>query len=886
MNYERPVNNIARQHFKTSALIPLTITIFIYLNLLISPLVFAQQTNIPEIPEIKVNLVNGATNQAVSGVEITALERLSDGSQKWVARHTTDNQGVAFFQLEGLGEGRRYLLKALPYDAGSVLSKLISRPRDTTFFVGTVPALLINANTQQPIPGIELVAYKLDSEKELLWSKKGITDNTGIVNFDLDGLRNDEVYVVRAIKPFGEEKRYYSALIREEGPVTLEVAPDTDSRLDLESPVVSIISPEQNGVVDAGGFVLQGLAGDNTTLNHVEIQVRDPLLGLSKGTADYDQQSKRWQYTVDAASLSPGKTVTVLAKTWDNTNNTNTVSARYLVIQDSKPPAIQIVSHKKGDAVTLFGFTIEGHASDNVGVVDLRISIDDPLLGQTVERQPIQLLPGETQWAFSITGQQISPGEIITVSIEAIDNAGQQTIESLNLQVAANSTDFQVQPGNYDHGHLLSRISFGATVESLNTINKIGVQRFIDQQLNPESIDDSDFQKKIKGNKPKDKNELEWYAIQRMTYSPRQLQEVMTWFWDNHFNTDANKHDKIQYEIDENKAFRQHALGQFRDLLKASAKSPAMLIYLDSVANKKEEPNENYARELLELHTMGVDGGYEHKDLEALAKVFTGWQVDNNDNFYFNLNKHDTQDKLFLGHLIPGGGVDEGEAVLDILAVHPDTANFICTKLSQLFINDKPNSNIVERCAAKFVATKGDIGQVVRLILTSSEFVAPENIRAKIKTPLEFIVGLLRNLNASVEDPAVIRQALRKMGMPLFRNPVPTGWPEEGYHWINPNQLLQRINFTNQLLGNTRRESPDYVDLRALVIKNDQQSVKQILHFFTTLQLGGHLSELEENIATVSLNTPTSFNIDAEDAELRLRSVLGQVLSSPAYQYQ
>lgn len=883
MNYERPVNSITSQLFKISTLIPLTITLFIYASLLISPSVFAQQT---DTPEIKVNLVNGATNQAVSGVEITALERLSDGSQIWAARRTTDNQGVALFQLEGLGEGRRYLLRTRPYDAGSVYSKLISRPRETSFFVGTVPALLINANTQQPIPGIELVAYKLGPEKELLWSKKGITNDTGIVNFDLGGLRNDEVYVIRAIEPFGEKKYYYSALIRAEGPVTLEVAPDTDSRLDLESPVVSITSPEQNGVVDADGFVLQGLAGDNTILDHVEIQVRDPLLGLSKGTADYNKQSKRWQYTVDATSLSPGKMVTVLAKTWDNTNNTTIVSARYLVIQDSEPPAIQIVSHKEGDAVTPLGFTIEGYTSDNVGVVDLRISIDDPLLGQTIERQPVQVFPGETQWVFSVTGQQISPGKIITVRLEAIDSAGQQTIESLNLKVAANTSEFQVQPGNYDHGHLLNRISFGATVESLTKVNKIGAQQFIDQQLNPESIDDSDFQKRIKGSRPKDKNDLEWYAIQHMIYSPRQLQEVMTWFWDNHFNTDVNKHGKIQYEIDENKAFRQHALGQFRDLLGASAKSPAMLIYLDSVKNDKKEPNENYARELLELHTMGVDGGYDHKDLEALAKVFTGWQIDDNHNFYFNLNKHDTQDKLFLDNIIPGGGVDEGEAVLDILAVHPDTANFICTKLSQLFINDKPSSTIVERCAAKFVGTRGDIGQVVRLLLTSPEFVAPKNIRAKIKTPLEFIVGLLRNLNASVDEPAVIRQALRQMGMPLFKNPVPTGWPEEGYNWINPNQLLQRINFTNQLLGNTRRTSSDYVDLRAMILNNDQQSVKQILHFFTTLQLGGHLSELEDNIATVSLNTPTPFNIDAEDAELRLRNALGQVLAYPAYQYQ
>src|SRR6185295_18491817 len=259
--------------------------------------------------------------------------------------------------------------------------------------------------------------------------------------------------------------------------------------------------------------------------------------------------------------------------------------------------------------------------------------------------------------------------------------------------------------------------------------------------------------------------ELSQQKLLRAAYSERQLQEVLVDFWFNHFNVDARKGATrflvTEYERD---AIRPHVLGRFRDLLEATAKSPAMLFYLDNWMSvdpgsaglgspsalragnrQKRGLNENYGRELMELHTLGVDGGYSQNDVTEVARAFTGWTIGNprqGGGYFFNARLHDRGEKLVLGHRIKaGGGESDGEQVLDILATHPSTARFIATKLARRFVSDAPPASLVDRLADKFRATDGDLREVTRTILTSPEFLSPTTYGAKVKTPFEFVVS-------------------------------------------------------------------------------------------------------------------------------------------------
>jgi uncharacterized protein (DUF1800 family) len=257
-------------------------------------------------------------------------------------------------------------------------------------------------------------------------------------------------------------------------------------------------------------------------------------------------------------------------------------------------------------------------------------------------------------------------------------------------------------------------------------------------------------------------------------------------------------------------------MGRFRDLLGAVAKSPAMLMYLDqwqSVADsgrptlrpvpiaaaRRRGLNENYARELMELHTLGVDGGYTQQDVIEVARALTGWTLANGANggpFVFRPAVHDAGAKVILGTKFPaGGGLDEGEAVLDLLARHPATARFIATKLARRFVSDTPPPALVARAAATFRRTDGDIRAVVRTIVTSPEFFAAAAFRAKVKTPFELVVSAMRALHAMPDTTPRIAQLVGRLGQPLFGHQAPNGYPETGDAWMNTGAILNRINF-------------------------------------------------------------------------------------------
>jgi len=321
-------------------------------------------------------------------------------------------------------------------------------------------------------------------------------------------------------------------------------------------------------------------------------------------------------------------------------------------------------------------------------------------------------------------------------------------------------------------------------------------------------------------------NDLLEGKIYRAVYSNRQLEEVLTDFWFNHFNVYLNK-GPVRYLTPsyERDAIRPYVLGKFGDMLLATARSPAMLFYLDNfqsvdpnaaermprrvrqaAAQRLRGLNENYARELMELHTLGVDGGYTQQDVIEVARCFTGWSIREPRGgtvFEFHPRLHDPGEKTVLGHTIPaGGGMEDGLRVIEILVSHPSTARFISTKLAQRFVADEPPEELIERMAATFRETEGDLREVMRTMLSSPEFFSAENYRAKVKSPLETVVSAARAMDADVRSAGNLATAAEQMGEALYRKEEPNGYPETGEAWLNSSALVARLNFAEELASN------------------------------------------------------------------------------------
>jgi uncharacterized protein (DUF1800 family) len=355
--------------------------------------------------------------------------------------------------------------------------------------------------------------------------------------------------------------------------------------------------------------------------------------------------------------------------------------------------------------------------------------------------------------------------------------------------------------------------------------------------------------------------ELAREQLWRAIYSQRQLEEVMVQFWMNHFNIFAGKGaDRWLISSFERQAIRPHALGKFEDLLVETAKSPAMLFYLDnwlSVApytttegsvyrplaklQNRRGLNENYARELMELHTLGVEGGYTQHDVREVARCFTGWTINRplqGGSFFFNPRLHDFGEKVVLRHKIkPGGGEADGHEVLRLLAQHPSTAHFISLKLCRRFVADDPPPSVVNRAAKTFLKSKGEIRAVLLSIVTSPEFNSSAAFRAKVKSPFELVASSLRALDGRTDAGPPLLAAMVRMGQPLFYYQAPTGFPDRGSAWINSGTLLQRINFATLLAANRIRGTQ--VDFEAVAPDGGPNDVAKEL---SDRLVGGELS--------------------------------------------
>jgi uncharacterized protein (DUF1800 family) len=437
--------------------------------------------------------------------------------------------------------------------------------------------------------------------------------------------------------------------------------------------------------------------------------------------------------------------------------------------------------------------------------------------------------------------------------------------------------------------HALNRLAFGARPGDIERVRAMGLDRWIAMQLTPDRIDDrqaddlvgryqtlnastpdlvatfrqvqqarrrEQMQLQASGDSSTSKRDARREAIAadpqlrelarraqrivgdvqsaklaRAVISERQLDEVMVDFWENHFSVFSGKGQTrlflASYDRD---VIRPHAMGKFRDLLGAVAKSPAMLFFLDNWQSAAEsghptlaaarapgrgafgrvrpaQPaqqqrrarglNENYARELMELHTLGVDGGYTQKDVIEVARALTGWTMNpRTGEFVFRPEMHDAGEKVVLGHRLPGGhGIEDGEEVLDIVAHHPSTARYITTKLVRHFVSDSAPPALVNACAQRFAKTDGDIRETVRCIVTSPEFFGRAAYRAKVKTPFEVVVSALRAMNAAPDTTPRTAQVVARLGQPIFGRQTPDGWPDRGDAWMNTGAILNRINF-------------------------------------------------------------------------------------------
>jgi uncharacterized protein (DUF1800 family) len=352
-----------------------------------------------------------------------------------------------------------------------------------------------------------------------------------------------------------------------------------------------------------------------------------------------------------------------------------------------------------------------------------------------------------------------------------------------------------------DVTHLLNRIGFGPRPGHIEHVQDIGIDKYLEQQLRPGHERDAALS--IAG--PTDPPRqilvgLQAQKIVRAVQSEWQLQEVMTDFWFNHFNIfwgkNADRWLLPDYEAD---AIRPHVLGKFHQLLTATAKSPAMLVYLDNrLSSSIRGINENYARELMELHTLGVNGGYTQKDVQEVARAFTGWTMlgpKRGGDFIFRPRMHDEGEKTVLGHRITSGGVHDGETVLEILSRHPSTARFISEKLVRKFVADEAPESLVKRVAEIYMKSDGDLREMMYAIITSKEFNSPEAVRAKTKMPFEYTVSAIRFLDGTTDGGRMVAQAIARMGQPLYQCQPPTGYLDRGAHWLGTGTVLERLNF-------------------------------------------------------------------------------------------
>ncbi len=541
--------------------------------------------------------------------------------------------------------------------------------------------------------------------------------------------------------------------------------------------------------------------------------------------------------------------------------------------------------------------------------------------------------------------------------------------------------------------HALNRLGFGPRTGDVDRVMKTGVDVWIDQQLHPDAIPDNavetrlaqlptlkmsdtellrtyyapvlrarqrakqaaaaegenakvdaaEMRKELMKDIPPDRRpqipfqELTAQRILRAAGSERQLNEVMVDFWFNHFNVFAGKGiDRFLLTSYERDAIRPHIWGRFEDLLMATAKSPAMLFYLDNArsvadpANRPKQPprvaarafgrgmfgggfrarrlgmgaaimppraqnpnqnrgglNENYAREIMELHTLGVNGGYTQKDVTELARVFTGWTVarpQQGGGFAFRPQLHDVAPKTVLGvHFPAGGGIEEGEKMIHILAHHPATAHHIAYQLCQRLVADEPPAALVDRVANRFLDSDGDLRETVKAVIQSPEFWDPQTYGSKVKSPFEYEISAVRAMGATIANPTAIAHTLQQIGEPLYGAQPPTGYADVAASWVNTGALMNRLNFALALAAN--RIPGVKGDVTSLISADAAADPERSVDALAVALTGGDLTGQTRDTIKARIVERKAPEQDPGD-NTQLPTVAGLILGSPEFQRQ
>ncbi|MCL6647208.1 MAG: DUF1800 domain-containing protein [Chloroflexi bacterium] len=425
--------------------------------------------------------------------------------------------------------------------------------------------------------------------------------------------------------------------------------------------------------------------------------------------------------------------------------------------------------------------------------------------------------------------------------------------------------------------HLLRRAGFGTSPSELAQYCALGFEGAVDALLNTEAAPElEDPLAEVTNFDPNRLPSIQELWVARMVRSPRPLEERMTLFWHNHFATANAKVNNPVWMWNQNELFRRHALGNFRELVHAVAKDPAMMRWLDTVLSKKGRPNENFARELFELFTLGI-GNYTEQDIKEAARAFTGWEV-RNDRFFFNRSQFDDGTKTVLGQT----GRFTGEDVIDLAVSHPATARFLATKLYVHFVDDHPARQTVERLAGVFTASGYEIKPLVRAILLSPEFSSEAAYHAKIKSPVDLVIGTARTFG--LPPSPLLVSALNGMGQTLFNPPTVKGWPE-GREWIGASSLLNRLNFANQVVTGRRPDRQPWVqplaELQALGISSDGEIVDYYLNLLVDGDTSAELRTTLLNYLATSSRSP-----GRRGWEGKVRGLLHLIMSAPVFQFK
>jgi uncharacterized protein (DUF1800 family) len=568
--------------------------------------------------------------------------------------------------------------------------------------------------------------------------------------------------------------------------------------------------------------------------------------------------------------------------------------------------AIQLTSYGNANGVvantgaTLFGAVQDPQAYDMVEVT----------VGPNARTVNVDVGPRTGQFAVRLFAEDFpADGEVsVTVTASSTSGAGSASAPVTYTIEGAAPTDGVVQA--------LSRMTFGPTADLYARVRAQGFEAFVNEQLNPNSINDGAFESsgpfsRVQGaqNGYQFKVGMRESLIAHSIFTERQFQEVMGQFWSNHFHA-INKDTTVRVQAREDlEYYRENAFGNFEDLLLYSARSPLMSQYLDNDTSRAGSINENYAREILELHTVGVNAGYNDQDIIEVARVLTGWRYENigggtngtlpNFRFQFDPTRHDDGDKTisFLDTTIAGrsgaAGVEEGEELIAILADREETRNNICAKLVQLLVADNPPQDFIDACTQSWVATDGNIRAALETILLNPAYIGTVQYqRNKAKTPIEYVASAARLMNVAPRTGGrqdqfygYMRAALESSGMVHYDFPVPTGFPEVGVAWNNSGSMIGRYSQVTQVA----RFADQYfdIDLRNFITRENLETAEEVAAYLLTIATADRYARDEyEQLVQVLKGTDGIFEPRVSDESVAVRKALAAILVMPSFQLQ